>query len=465
MKRFLGFVAIVLAIAACNTMEMDNQPAEKDGMITITAQLAPKTPITKAVADNGDNKITATWAVGEHLTIRYYLEGSSWTDADAEITAVDGNGTATISISFIVSKVPNDGTTCYIIYPNSASTYFDEDNGTIETGFFKNQTGLLNAGMDLRVGNGIIHTSNPATLDVTTQPTPLVDIFKFTIQDLADNDKDVTKFMVRDSSGNLIASVTPGSATGTFYAALPVLEADTTYWFSATIDNRPYIAKAKTSAATVAGKYYQSTVRMATIRNVIAANGKFYKDATAATADNTTAVAMITVLYPSNDDNFNGYHGRGLALSDAGSGNKLKWRSSLPTEVDNPTQYPAESNLTYKEEGLDYNDAKHNNDTYPAFQAAISNNGTATPPGCSAWYLPSGSLWNYMFSFFDNSYSSLRDAFAAVGGTNMKNNWSYWSCSEQTNMRAWCYSFNSSNHGWKYDQKTEERYVRSAIAF
>lgn len=462
MKKILGFVAMVLAIAACNTMEMDNQPAGKDGMITITAQLAPKTPITKAVADNGDNKITATWAVGEHLAIRYYLEGWSWTDANAEITAVDGNGTATISISFIPSKVPNDGTTCYIIYPYDASKYYDETNGTIETGFFKNQTGLLNAGMDLRVGNGVIHTSNPATLDVTTQPAAKVDIFKFKIQDISGADTTTTAFKVRDYSGNLIASVTPGSATGTLYAVLPVLEADTTYWFSATINNKSYIAKAKTSAATVAGKYYQSTVRMATIRNVIAANGKFYKDSIAAKNDNTKAVAMITVLYYSNEDKLNGYHGRALALSDAGSGNKLKWRESLPSQYDHTKQFQT-SNFTL-EDGLDYNES-HNNDTYPAFQAAISNNGTATPPDCSAWYLPSGEQWNTMISSF-NSYSSLRDAFAAVGGTNMMNNWSYWSCSEKDDRyRAWCYSFNSNNHGWNYDQKTEEKYVRSALAF
>ena len=452
---------MVLAIAACNTMEMDNQPAEKDGMITITAQLAPKTPITKAVADNGDNKITATWAEGEHLAIRYYLEGWSWTDADAEITAVDGNGTATISISFIVSKVPNDGTTCYIIYPYAASTFYTND-GTIETGFFKNQTGLLNAGMDLRVGNGVIHTSSPATLDVTTQPAAKVDIFKFRIQDISGADTTATAFKVHDYSGNFIASVTPSSATGTLYAVLPVLEADTTYWFSATINNKPYIAKATTSTATVAGKYYQSTVRMATIRNVIAANGKFYKNATAAEADNTTAVAMITVLYPSNDDNFNGYHGRALALSDANSGDKILWRKTEPTDYDHTKHYG--SSYFEKEEGLDYN-ATHNNDTYPAFQAAISNNGIATPPDCSAWYLPSGEQWNIMISPFE-SYSYLRDAFKAVGGTNMQKG-GYWSCSETDDkLRAWYYSFNSNYYGWYRDQKySESHYVRSALAY
>lgn len=464
MKKILGFVAMVLAIAACNTMEMDNQPTGKDGMITITAQLAPKTAMTKALAfgkDAGDNDIiVSTWEVGEHLAIRYYLEGSSWTDANAEITAVDGNGTATISISFIPSKVPNDGTTCYIIYPYDASKYYDETNGTIETGFFKNQTGLLNAGMDLRVGNGVIHTSSPATLEVTTQPAAKVDIFKFTIQDIAGTDKTATAFKVRDDSGNLMASVTPGSATGTLYVVLPVLEAGT-YWFNATINDKPYITKATTSAATVAGKYYQSTVRMATLKNVIAANGKFYKDAAAATADETTAVAMITVLYTSNEDKLNGYHGRALALNDAGSGNVFLWRSTQTPAYDHTKHYTS-SNFEY-EDGLDYN-ASHNNDTYPAFQAAIFNNGTATPSGCSAWYLPSGEQWKTMISSF-NGYSSLRDAFEAAGGTKMNKN-SYWSCSESTPSLAWSISFSSGT--WSDSNKISTgnaKYVRSALAF
>lgn len=451
---------MVLAIAACNTIEIDNQPAQKDEMITITAQLAPKTAMTKALAfgkDAGDNDIiVSTWKKGEHLAIRYYLNG--WNAADAEITAVDENGTATISFS-VKDNTP-DNTDCFIIYPYAAKDYFKSD-GTTNTDFLKNQTGSLNPALDLRLGEGKIHTTNPATLEVTTQPAAKVDIFKFSIQDIAGTDKTATAFKVRDGSGNLMASVTPVSATGTLYVVLPVLEAGT-YWFNATINDKPYITKATTSAATVAGKYYQSTVRMATLKNVIAANGKFYKDAAAATADETTAVAMITVLYTSNEDKLNGYHGRALALSDAGSGNKFQWRKTAPEDYDHTKRYKESSGFD-KEEGLDYN-ATHNNDTYPAFQAAISNNGTATPPGCSAWYLPSGEQWNTMISSF-NSYSTLRDAFAAVGGTNM-NSWSYWSCSEtDSNLRAWKYSFNSSGHGWGYDQKVYENYVRSALAF
>ena len=66
--KFLSLAALALTFAACsNEDDFAQQPAEQpaNNMITITAQLAPKSAdgATRAVADNGDNKITVTWAV------------------------------------------------------------------------------------------------------------------------------------------------------------------------------------------------------------------------------------------------------------------------------------------------------------------------------------------------------------------------------------------------------------------
>ena len=66
--------ALALMTAACSNDDNDfaQQPQKAEG-ITITAQLAPKTngAATRAVADNGDNKLTVTWAVDEHIAILY----------------------------------------------------------------------------------------------------------------------------------------------------------------------------------------------------------------------------------------------------------------------------------------------------------------------------------------------------------------------------------------------------------
>ena len=77
------------------------------------------------------------------------------------------------------------------------------------------------------------------------------------MQDLSAAAKSATEFKVSDGSGNVITTVTPGSASGELYVALPVMAAGT-YWFNATIDSKPYIAKAIVSTETIAGKYYQT---------------------------------------------------------------------------------------------------------------------------------------------------------------------------------------------------------------
>lgn len=453
MKKMLGFVAMVLAIAACNTMEMDNQPTEKDGMITITAQLAPKTPITKAVADNGDNKITATWAVGEHLALRYMKDGAY--SVNAEITHVDGNGTATIT--FEVKPNLTDGTTCTIVYPYSERDYYDYTNHKIKNELLKNQKGLLDTLLDFRIGEGIFHTST-SSLEVTTQPTALLSIFKLTIQDLTGTAKAVSAFQVGDSGGNVLASVKPETATSEMYVALPVLEAGTC-WFSATINGQPYVAKA-TASATEAGKYYQSTVKMATIGNVIASNGKFYIN-NDATPTGDSAVAMISYLGSNTNEEEPYVHGLAVAMRDAESGGEMKWKTeNTKSDHTNCNYY---NNSFTNESGLQYN-ATHNNDTYPAFQAAMANNGTSKPgPDYSDWFLPSGNQWNLMIKACkDLSDKGLFNSFASRGGTNMF--LSYWSCSESSTNSGLAYYF-STNSTWSGGNKTSNNKVRSALAF
>ena len=70
--NLLSMAALALMmVTACNKNEIEQiipttqQSSEADG-ITITAQLAPKTPLTRALVDKG-NKMEATWAKDEHL--------------------------------------------------------------------------------------------------------------------------------------------------------------------------------------------------------------------------------------------------------------------------------------------------------------------------------------------------------------------------------------------------------------
>ena len=119
--KFFLMAALALTFAACsnddNDFQNSPQPAKAEG-ITITATLAPKTggADTRALTP-GDNKIVASWAVGEKIAILYEKGGTKYV-ADAEIKSVDQSGAATIEFS--VESGTADGTACKLIYPISA---------------------------------------------------------------------------------------------------------------------------------------------------------------------------------------------------------------------------------------------------------------------------------------------------------------------------------------------------------
>ena len=256
MKKVFGIAALLLALAACNKVETEitpvEQPSDSKG-ITITATLAPKTADTKAVADNGDNKITVTWAENEHIAILYDKDGAQV--ADATITAVDGT-TGAATISFTVVSGTADNTACTLVYPYSAAK--DDKSGVKDAAtLLSAQDGTLNANLDVRVGAGTIRTTTPG-LDVTTQPAAQFAIFKFT---LSGPSIDATHpLVIKDNASNTtITTITPASTATSVYAAMPAAASKAYKFVVITADNK-YI---KSGTATIeAGKYYQTPLTL-----------------------------------------------------------------------------------------------------------------------------------------------------------------------------------------------------------
>ena len=259
MKKVFGIAALLLALAACNKVETEitpvEQPSDSKG-ITITATLAPKTADTKAVADNGDNKITVTWAKNEHIAILYDKDGAQV--ADATITAVDGT-TGAATISFTVVSGTADNTACTLVYPYSAAK--DDKSGVKDAAtLLSAQDGTLNANLDVRVGAGKIKTTTPG-LDVTTQPEAQFAIFKFTIKNAdASATIDVKPLII--AIGTQDYTVTPASATSTLYVALPAVSSQTVRFSATSSDSKTYTCS-KDGVTFAAAKYYQSTLKMA----------------------------------------------------------------------------------------------------------------------------------------------------------------------------------------------------------
>ena len=419
--KFFLMAALALTFAACsnddNDFQNSPQPAKAEG-ITITATLAPKTggADTRALTP-GDNKIVASWAEGEKIAILYEKDGTKYV-ADAEIKSVDQSGAATIEFSVESGTV--DGTACKLIYPSTAVN----DAKTAEKSYnsmLASQNGELNANFDVRVGAGTIHTTNPS-LDVTTQPAPQYSIFKFAVKDLSGTNLSVSSFEVSNSLAS-ITTVSLASAKSEFYVALPTLTAYT-YWFSATADGKNYVAKAVVSKDTEAGKYYQSTVQMATVGDVILSDGKFAK-----ASSTETKVAMVAYVGKDTDHGY--FHGLAIAMTDESG--KMDWETAKNT---------------------------------------CKSKNTTVPVSSSEWVLPSKNQWETMFQANGGdrrNYIGLNTALQTVGGNPLKRDTYYWTSSEDL-ARVFCMQViynNVEEEGIAFEGtfSFDDRYVRACLAF
>ena len=419
--KFFLMAALALTFAACsnddNDFQNSPQPAKTEG-ITITATLAPKSggADTRALAP-GDNKIVASWAVGEKIAILYEKGGTNY-EADAEIKSVDQSGAATIEFS--VESGTADGTACKLIYPSTAVNDAKKAEKSY-TSMLASQNGELNADFDVRVGAGTIHTTNPS-LDVTTQPAPQYSIFKFAVKDLSDTNLSVSSFEVSNSLAS-ITTVSLASAKSEFYVALPTMTAYT-YWFSATANGKNYVAKAVVSKDTEAGKYYQSTVQMATVGDVILSDGKFAK-----ASSTGTKVAMVA--YVGSDTDHGYFHGLAIAMTD--------------DEINKADLSAAKNTCKNK----------------------------SVPFSPSEWVLPSTDQWETMFKANggnSSSYTGLNTALQTAGGNPLKEEeiyYTFWEVLGETVSKQMVLYDNFLINGVKFDflRNANIYYLRACLAF
>lgn len=264
---FMAALALLMTACSNNDDELTLQPAEQpaNNMITITAKLAPKSgsALTRAVSESGGN-IVVDWAQNEKLKI---ISGSY--TATANIDAVDGSGTATISFSIEAAAVNQN---CTIVYPASAATATGvKSNSTLLTA----QDGTLSANLDVRVGEGKILSTG--TLDVTTQPETKFAIWKLTLDKTA-------KDLYITANGELIAGAICSSAGTEFTVAVPAVSSKTVT-VVATDGTSDCWFYSKAGVSLAAGKYYQSTPTMTAL------DGDYGKPAYKVTGNVDVAIA------------------------------------------------------------------------------------------------------------------------------------------------------------------------------
>ena len=254
MKKIFLLAALAITLAACN--KADVRPVEKnDGMITLTAPLAPKGAATKALAEDG-GKLKASWAVDETLAILYNLSGINYS-AVATVKSVDASGAATIE--FDVEAATVAGTLCTVIYPASAADGASGVQGNAE--LLGNQPGTLDDNLDIRVTTGSIDPVTPAAGLVLDDPLlPKFAIVKFSLQDEASNPLSAKSLAV--TIGNDAFVATPPSAASEFYLALPAVSNETLIFSVPGDEGTSSYRSSKTSLTIEAGKYYRSTMQM-----------------------------------------------------------------------------------------------------------------------------------------------------------------------------------------------------------
>ena len=481
--KFFFMAALALMTAACSNDDNDltQQPAKAEG-IPFTATISlDQSATTRALTENGTT-IEATWATGEKVAL-IYMVGSTPTKTDAEVTK-QADGTATISAT--LASGATNGSDVTIIYPSTAA---DGTTGNVLANLLAAQDGTLATiatNYEVRKGTGKLSiNAGKATVNNGTAGTPVSlaaqnAIFKFTIQDLSAADKDASKFIVSDDEGNVMTIVTPGSATGELYVALPVMTAGT-YWFNATIGEKPYIAKATTAADTEVGKYYQTTVKMATIGDVILSNGSF-----AVKGTDTEQAVIANIGYLS------GYFDRfiAIALTDNRRNLRCIW-NNVATYVN---EYATAHAITIC--GTTYNTNAIGNNCYDKTNSSYETT-TAPTALVKGWRLPSVTDWNYVFYGISSITSSgtrtrtslpmsvpvdfphgtsepsaYRTAINTACGNDALQPNEYWSSSEQqdnsNSMAVYGFNEDNSKKGFHYLNKTNSfslAYVRAVFAY
>ena len=261
MKKILMMAALALALSGCSNIHPEGVAVESVSGIRLSATLAPKAAVTKAVADNGDGKITASWSPGEKLSILYDVSGSRLT-SEAEVKSVDASGAATIE--FTVDPSTPDNTACELIYPSSAAR--DDGSGLKSAEkLLGRQSGALDASLDVRVGFGTISpTTPPAGLAVTTPLAPQYALFRFRLEDAGGTAVTCRSLAVTVGTGSSAATYvsTPAAASGEYYVALPPQLASTKVIFSAIGDTGTGSYRFCKEVSFEAGKFYASTLKM-----------------------------------------------------------------------------------------------------------------------------------------------------------------------------------------------------------
>lgn len=440
---------------------IDNaQPENKSKVVTLTAKVGFDASVGTRALDASGHK---TFATGDKMAVIYKSTSGGFKRADGTLSSGAGTQSATFDITL---SDPDNTAPIRYIYPaamakeeSELGATINDDASTVDFTKLNTQDGTLaKLGSDL----DLCILDTPAGWSTTELPSGTLSnklaILAIKLKSSGDDINFIIKGMTI-SDGTYCYSVDRTPSSGAIYVAIRPTS-DATISVSATSND----VVTQTYIKDLTGKTYEKNNGYVLNWNMTTSS---YRMASAATsADQGKSICAAGHIHPASGDAectqarvakivyvgnetgespFGFIHGLALALSDANDGSKIAWSTSQ-TKVHT---YNTTSDSFASESGLQYN-ATQNSGTYPAFKAAIANNGTAAPTGCSSWFLASGYQWKQM-----------------IGATGLNNlglqgSARYWSSTEVNANEAW---FFTTYDYWTFESKNEVELVRACLAF
>lgn len=505
-KTLFGMMLVALMAASCtNDVNDVLAPEAPQKGYPFVATIAPKTfdatTRTLLTEDTENGTISSTWEEGDKIIIWYEAE-SGFSEVEAEVKKVASDGSATIVATFeILPKATTD---------NNAALYYCT-SGSIDN-YGVDLNGKLNADLDLRMADVTLKVvDGVVTLDGEVSLHAYGSILRISMTDL-DNKAVGLKKLVISSKDYYFEGVDysftvtpdPDEFPNVVYVAILGDEAEHTFWFEATDkDGNPYIAKA--TGTFKPGMYYQTTLKMATVGDLMNSDGSF-----SATAE-TGKTPIGVIAYLGNDATVEstadgGGHGLVLALKNADS--NVKWSTDTETwqfgeeakvaDTDALLRSTNVSGYTNTKTLVEKTDAGDPEDLFPAAYYAWNysekNSSDKAPTGTTGWFLPSAQQWVKMLTglgglsedqvrwtgFFDGdtAIKNWETALQKAGSdkydtfnTTSSSLANYWSSSENIYSGAVVFMIEPEDNALMFHNQTKnyiegtEMFVRPVLAF
>lgn len=370
--RLFSIAALALAMAACSSEEntLETQSPAAPGKLHFTATIeAPstgattRTEYTEITSGDDAGKINVKWEVGDKIALVH-----NGVVDEAEVKTVDATGKATIEATITGTPADNDDVT--LAYPADAvssatpSEFFPSfpfapkltsikklgsQDGTLE--FIQNN-------LDLRMGDGKLAVSgDKATLKESVSIPSIICIWKLTLQDESSNALSATQLKVKYGTSTQAQATSTGKSAY-YLAFVPSMLPSGDLTIEATVGSDTYTYTKTGTVSLTAGKYYQSTVKMAKvltypvalsavtadyIGSVVCSDGNVYPAKTAAPSGKTavgilgkvtsTGQGLILALKDATQQNWNTINGWTSVTTYAGTTLKRLPSAALGTKL------------------------------------------------------------------------------------------------------------------------------------